>query len=182
MKKYAAAIVFTVLACAAVNSWAATTNDQILTKIPVTLKGTLTDKTKVTEATVGGSLSFAEVQFIRGTVTGTAFSVIGNSISLLTTTNGPTNTVLQGRAVWTEKASIADSKGKFASAFEQDVFDLTTGVPTNALNSVISNSVLFVQGTEKEGTKGTNLNAKVEGIWKDGSTAVKASIKNIKSK
>lgn len=178
MKKYAAAIVFTVLVGATVNSWALT-NDVLDSNIPITLKGTLSDKTKVTDATVGGSLSVAGVQFIRSGVTGDVLIVIGNSISLLTTTNGGgTNTILQGRAIWTKIAGTDDSRGKFAYAFGQDVFDLSTGDSTNSLDSVLSNSVLFIQGTETESHDRTNLTGKVVGIWRDGDTSVKGSIKN----
>lgn len=181
MKKYAAAIVLTVLVGATVNSWALT-NDVLDSNIPITLKGTLSDKTKVTDLTVGGSLSVAGVQFIRSGVTGDVLIVIGNSISLLTTTNGGgTNTVLQGRVIWTERSSAEDSRGKFAIAFQQDAFNLSEGSSaTNLTVSGLSNSVLFVTGTETESHDKTNLTGKVVGIWKDGDTSVKGSIKSKK--
>ena len=180
MKKYIAAIVFTTLVGAALNSWAATTNDQIVSIIPITLKASLTDvaKTKVNQT----NLQVAEVRFIRGTTTGDVLTVIGKSISLLTTTNGPTNTVMQGTAIWTEISSTSDSKGGFATAFgmagDLNPLDILGG--TNVNIAGLSNSVLFVTGTEKESAKGTNLSAKVVGIWSDGSSAVKGSIKSNK--
>jgi hypothetical protein len=178
MKKYTAAIVFTLLVGMAVNSWA-TTNDVLSLNIPITLKVTLSDKSKGDDTTVGGSLSYAQVQYIRAGVTGTAFQVIGNSISLLTTTNGGgTNTILQGRAIWTDISSVSDSK-KFAIAFGQNVFDLAANTNLNSLASVLSNSVLFITGTATDSPK-TNLSGKVVGIWRDGDTSVKGSIKSKK--
>lgn len=181
MKKYAAAIVFTALVGAALNSWAATTNDQIVSIIPITLKASLSDvaKTKVNET----NLQVAEVRFIRGTTTGDVLTVIGKSISLLTTTNGgATNKVLQGTAIWTDISSTSDSKGGFATAFgmsgDLNPFDILGG--TNVNIGGLSNSVLFVTGSEKESAKGTNLSAKVVGIWNDGSSAVRGTIKNNK--
>jgi hypothetical protein len=180
MKKYIAAIVFTALVGAALNSWAATTNDQIETIIPVTLKATLTDtaRTKINET----NLQVAEVRFIRGTVTGDVFTIIGKSISLLTTTNGPTNTILQGTAIWAETAGTVDDKGKFVNAFgpagDPSGLDILSG--TNLNITGLSNSVLVITGTEKESHDKTNLSAKVVGVWNDGHSAVSGSIKNNK--
>jgi hypothetical protein len=89
---------------------------------------------------------------------------------------------MQGTAIWTDISSTSDSKGGFAIAFGMsgglNPFDILGG--TNVNIAGLSNSVLFVTGTEKESAKGTNLSAKVVGIWNDGSSAVKGSIKSNK--
>jgi len=53
------------------------------------------------------------------------------------------------------------------------------GVPSNA-NSVISNSFLGGEITFSASKSGTNVSAKVTGIWFSGETAVSGSIKKAK--
>lgn len=180
MKKLITIAAMTMLVGATV-SWAQVTNlvnraVVVAGPINIDVKVTLSDKTKpvVTNAI------FAEVQLGAGSSFGSSgdvFDVIGTAItqSTLTTNLGSiiTNTIttdVSSNVFLSGNNPVDLGKGKFA-----EVFFGPSKAPFG-----MSNSVWFVNGAFKDSSKGTNISAKVEGIWKDGDTAFKGSIKNSK--
>lgn len=186
-------IVAALLVAGVVGSWAQETDRILAGPLPITLKATLSDRTRVTDATLataagGGSLEVAEVQYVGGTFTGTPFSVIGTSIGLTNLVSGSSTDVdLVGTDLYELDDSVDLSKAgsktmKFVSAWSETGFDLFTSASISNLSSTITNSVLILQGTSTATVRGTNLNAKVLGIWVDGKTAVTGTIRSEKVK
>lgn len=123
-------------------------------------------------------LKWALVTGITGSHSNDILSVIGTAITdtdnvtvdptnVTSTVGLSTNVVLVGDDV------VDLGKGKFAEAFSQ--LNSSTAQPFG-----MSNSAWFVQGSVKASTKGTNFSAKVEGIYKEGSSAFSGSIKTSK--
>jgi len=195
-------IAVALLVAGVVSSWATSTNLDVITyNVPITFKGTLSDKTKVTDATLDqGSLTFAEVAYGTTTSTQTPFHVIGSGIGLTNNVvSGVTNVELIGIDIWDDTSevgpgdeSVVTSKAgakatTLEGVFSQEQYDLF-GRSNLTLNSVISNSVLLVTSTEsdprsKSSSKSTtNVTGKIDGIWKDGSTTVDGTISTFKAK
>jgi hypothetical protein len=186
-------IVAVLLAAGAVSSWAQEL-DQFLFNVPITLKGKLSDKTAVTDATLNqGSLTFAEVLLINvGSPTDTIY-VIGTSLVLTNEVSGSvTNVKVNGTLVWDSMNNVVTSKpGAKATTVVMamtepngGVLDLTTDTSVSNAYAVISNSVLIAEVTVSASGKSTNVNTvsgKFEGIWFDGSTAVSGSFKSEKA-
>jgi hypothetical protein len=186
-------IVAALLVGGVVTSWAQETDRILAGPLPITFKGKLSDKTAVSGSTLataagGGSLEVAEVQYVGGAFTGTPFSVIGTSIGLTNLVSGSSTDVdLVGTDLYEQDGAVDLSKAgsktmKFVSAWSETGFDLFTSASISNLSSTITNSVLILQGTSTETATGTNLNAKVLGIWVAGKTAVTGTIKSEKTK
>jgi hypothetical protein len=124
-------------------------------------------------------LKWALVTDITGSHSNDILSVIGTAITDTTNVlNGAGNTNTTTVSLSTNVVLVGDDvvdlgKGKFAEAFAQ--LNSSTAQPFG-----MSNSAWFVQGSVKASTKGTNFSAKVEGIYKEGSSAFSGSIKTSK--
>jgi hypothetical protein len=174
------------------SSWAQEL-DQFLFNVPITLKGKLSDKTAVTDATLNqGSLTFAEVLLINvGSPTNTIY-VIGSSLSLTNQVSGSvTNVKVNGTLVWDSMNNVVTSKPMAKSTTivmvmtepAGGILDLTTDTSVSNAYAVISNSVLLAEVTLSASGKSTNVSAasgKFSGIWFAGSNAVSGTIKTEK--
>ena len=140
--------------------------------IAVDVKVKLSDNTSPSVTGV----KYAEVAEITSGKTGDSFSVLGTAITDTTNhTVNATNVVstinLSSNVFLAGDTPVDLGKGKFVEALFGD----------GAGPFGLSNSVWLVFGTAKLSSKGTNVSAKVEGIWKEGDTAFKGSIKNSKT-
>jgi hypothetical protein len=158
----------------AVGSWGApveTTN--VLSQVDITLKATLSDGTKKSEADLEGTGDFSalDLQTISGTTTG--------EVNVLAKSVVTSNDVLTSATILLEEISGVDlSIGKSGKSVEAFV---STGVDTN-----INGAVWLVFGMTKTNMKGATTNTtftgKVEGIWKDTSTSFKGTLGSVKKK
>ncbi len=116
----------------------------------------------------GGFASSGDVVSVIGTaITFTTNILNGAETTNTTLTTLSTNVVLVGDDV------VSLGQGKFAEALAQ--LNSDTAQPFG-----MSNSVWFVQGSVKASAKGTNFSAKVQGIYKEGSSAFSGSVKTSK--
>lgn len=198
MKKLS--LIAVTLLVGAVSSWAAgpQVGSIVFGPVPITFKGTLSDKTKVTDATLttiagGGALQWAEVAITAGSLSGQVFDVIGTGIGTVNvgSTNVATNDVV-GTVIYASGDTVDLSKSgskslKLIGTYHEDGTVYSTNlvlssILTNlqAATSGISNSTLLVTATVSGSTKSTNVSAKVIGIWYSGKTSVSGSVKAAK--
>jgi hypothetical protein len=165
----------------------------------VTLKAKLSDGTSVTEATLGGNLSLATVELLNldpgngHTNCAATFNVIGSSLgtsNYVDTVNQITNTVISGMLL-ADTADVDLSKGKAVATFGQESAvirgnrSLRCGecdpIPGFAVDqSVLTTSTWTIVSSLKTSNNKTSFVGQVTGVWKDGSTAFKGSLKNVK--
>jgi hypothetical protein len=140
----------------------------------------------VSSATAKTKVALADVKFAHVRLnadnslgaSGEVFDVIGTSITDTTNIlngagNTNTTTVTLSKSVFLAGDTSVDlGKGKFAEAF-------FSRPDTNQV-STMSNAVLYVTGSTKTSTKGTNVTGKIVGIWQEAVSTVSGSIKNSK--
>ena len=165
----------------------------------LTLKAKLSDGTTATEATLGGNLSFAAVELLNldpsngHTNCTSTFFVIGSSLgtsNYVDIAHDITNTVISG-VLLADTGEVNLSKGKGVDTFGQEAAivrgtrALRCGacdpIPGFAVDeSVLTTSTWSVVSSLKiSGTK-TSFVGQVTGIWKDGVTAFKGTLKSVK--
>jgi hypothetical protein len=169
------------------------------TPLGLTLKAKLTDGTIVTEATLGGNLSFATVELLNinpldgDTNCTSTVNVVGSSLgtsNYIDTTFGITNVVISG-VLLAETSDVNLPKGKGVSTFGQEAAILRgtralrcgdcDPVPGFAVpENVLSNSTWTVLTTFHVSNAKTSLVGQVAGVWQDGVTGFKGVVKNAK--
>jgi hypothetical protein len=141
----------------------------------------------VSSATAKTKVALADVKFAHVRLnaddslgaSGEVFDVIGTSITDTTNitvnaSNVTTRVNLSTSVFLAGDTSVDLGKGKFAEAF-------FSRPDTNQV-STMSNAVLYVTGSTKTSTKGTNVTGKIVGIWQEAVSTASGSIKNSKVK
>jgi len=195
-------IAVTLLVAGVANCLAQATGSILFGPVNISFKGVLSDKTKVTDATLtgapgvgGGTLEFAEVEFstavsggagiFGNVVSGQVVDVLGTGIGTVNvgSTNVPTNdvvgTVIYGANDAVDLSKQSSKSQKYIAVFgEVGAVLATNGVTLikSNLDTVVSNSVLLVSSTLTDPKSSTNVTAKVSGIWFAGKTSVAGTV------